>query len=118
MVAASRLKPFAPIPSAASKPFPATSAFSSAPSPISSPTAPAFARPPRTPFSTPTTSGTISRRLRTSLFPALHARSRFQRRLTEEKRRQHHGHRQAPYRLRLPSLHNRVSPHRPRRAHD
>ena len=36
----------------------------------------------------------------------------------KEKRRQHHGHRQAPDRLRLPSLHDGVSADRSRRADD
>ncbi len=49
---------------------------------------------------------------------ALHARSRFQRRAPEEERREHHGHRQAPDRLRLPSLHDGVSADRAGRDDD
>ena len=49
--------------------------------------------------------------------PSLHE-VRLQRRAPEEIRREHHGHRQAPDRLRLPSLHHGIPADRPRRADD
>ena len=49
---------------------------------------------------------------------AVHARSGFQRRAPESQRREHHGHRQAPDRLRISSLHHRVSADRSRRHDD
>ena len=58
------------------------------------------------------------RRLRSALLHAQHARSRLQRQTAGEKRREDHGHRQAPDRLRLPSLHDSVSADRARRADD
>ena len=54
--------------------------------------------------------------LRLAVQFALDARSGFQRRAAEEERREHDGHRQAPDRLRLPSVHHGVSADRAGRA--
>ena len=57
-------------------------------------------------------------RLRSALRHAVDARSRLQRQSAVEKRREDHGPGQAPDRLRIPSLHHRVSADRSRRADD
>ncbi len=56
--------------------------------------------------------------IRSALLHAHDARSGFQRQTAGQKRRPHHGHRQAPHRLRIPSLHNGVSADCARRADD
>ncbi len=58
------------------------------------------------------------RRLRFALFHAYNARSGIQRQSAGEKGRKDYGHRQAADRLRLPSLHNGVSPDRSGSSHD
>ena len=55
---------------------------------------------------------------RSALSLAQHARSGVQRRPPEQARRAHRRHRQAPDRLRLPSLHRQLPADRPRRADD
>ena len=81
-------------------------------------TVPACARPPKTRCSTPTTFARISKAFTTCPTPCPPCTKSFSATRAEEEWREDDGHRQAPDRLRLPSLHDGVSADRARRADD